>query len=81
MKVNSKIGIIVDGYWKVISSRNRRSITPTCHRVIYTLQNIYNQRTIEVEERSLKKIIEGTQTVAYFIRRAMPKNKKTFIYH
>ena len=53
------IGKIYDGRWKVIEC-----IRCENRQIKYTLENIYNQRTIRIDGRTLRRVEKGETTIS-----------------
>lgn len=67
------VGKVYDGMWEVIESKQR---SESSHRRKYLLRNIYNQRTVEIDERTIKRIDRGETEVCKVIRHQIFKETK-----
>lgn len=68
-----EIGMIVEGRWEIvgISPRDEKM-----HSRKFILENIYNHTRVEICDRTMKKIIDGTTSIYITIRKNIAREKK-----
>jgi hypothetical protein len=54
------IGKVYDGRWEVVAKRNGNR----GHTIQYSLRNIFNERIIRIDGRTLKKVDNGETTIS-----------------
>lgn len=64
--MNMYIGKILDGRWEIKKSIPNKSL--------YSLENIYNHRIIELSSKQVKDIVNGRSTVGKVITKRLHKN-------
>ena len=76
MPKSNYVGKTYEGRWIIESTKQTNSAS---NHYIYIAKNIFNGDTLELNERTMKRIEDGKFTICRLIRRKIFKENKTHV--